>query len=84
MANLVGRPRKERDIVKLLYEENKEYSKVMAFVKNHMKENNGCKCFASKEIMNKYDLPIASMGNAICDYINYLQNKINNAPHKDI
>lgn len=71
------KPKKERDIVKLLYEENKEYSKVMAFVKKHMRDNHQCRGFASRKIQLAHDLPITSFGNALCDYIEHLQNQIN-------
>lgn len=69
---------KQRDIVKLLYEENKEYSKVMAFVKKHIIENNPCRAYCSKQIQLDYDLPITSFGNALCAYIDYLERKSKN------
>lgn len=74
--------KKERDIVKLLYEENKEYSKVMTFVKKHMKTNNPCVMPASKKIAIEYDLPLASFGNSFCAYIEFLQNEINKLKDK--
>lgn len=66
---------KERDIVKLLYEENKEYERMKLCVKKLIGER--CRYSVSSFAAKQYNIPYESFANTICGYIEDLQNQIN-------
>jgi len=71
--------KKERDIVKLLYEENKEYECLKTWFYQKIRKNR-CKAFCSLTAQKEFNIPITTIASSIIGYIEDLELQIQNAP----
>jgi len=69
----MAKERKQRDILKLLYDENLEMERFKVYVKKYIREQGCSKIPVSIKANKEYSIPFESLLNTICGYLEELK-----------